>query len=231
MKVILPGDKISDSPVRTENAIVENGKTYATVMGMLDESRGAFIPLESIWYPREGDFAVGIIENSKNNVYTVALESPFRGLILPPPRPRFGGRGRFGDRGRPPMQEERREIMHIGDVVSVFVKEVKREADQVILILDRPKRLFGGKLMEVRSSKVPRIIGKDSTMLRQLEDGTRCTILVGLNGLIWLKGENVPLAQKAIWKIQEEAHVSGLTERITELLAGNDNGNSNNEGR
>ncbi len=216
MKIVLPGDKISDTPVRMENAIVENGKTYATVIGMMDESRGAFIPLESVWYPREGDFIVGIIENSKNNVYTVSMDSPFRGLILPPPRPRFGGRGGRDERfGR---HEERREIMHMGDIVSAFVKEVKREADQIILILDRPRRLTGGKLIEVRPSKVPRIIGKESTMLRQLETGTKCTILVGLNGIVWLNGEDVPLAQKAIAKIQEEAHVGGLTERISELL-------------
>lgn len=223
MEIVLPGDKISDNPVRMENAIVENGKTYATVIGMLDESKGAFIPLESVWYPRQGDFVVGIVENSKNNVHTVQLDSPFRGLILPPPRPRFGGRGRdsrFG--GRP--QEERQEILNVGDVVSAFVRDVKREADQIILILERPKRLFGGKLVEVRPSKVPRIIGKASTMLKQLEDGTKCTILVGLNGIVWIKGDNVPLAQKAINKIQEEAHVSGLTERITELLAGGNGG-------
>lgn len=221
MKIVLPGDKISDSPVRMENAIVEDGKTYATVIGMLDESRGAFVPLESVWYPREGDFVVGIVENAKNNVYTVSLDSPFRGLILPPPRPRFGGRGR--DFGRRPEREPRPEPLHIGDIVSVFVKDVKREADQIILILDRPKRLFGGRLIEVRPSKVPRIIGKASTMLQQLETGTKCTILVGLNGIVWLKGDNVALAQKAITKIQEEAHVSGLTEKVNEMLAQGDN--------
>jgi len=223
MRIVLPGDKISDSPIRMENAIVENGKTYATVIGMFDESKGAFIPLESVWYPRQGDFVIGIVENSKNNVYTIQLDSPFRGLILPPPRPRFGRRrmdDRFGGRQR----EERQEMLHVGDVVSAFVKEVKREADQIILILERHRRLFGGKLIEVRPSKVPRIIGKASTMLKQLEDGTKCTILVGLNGIVWIKGENVPLAQKAIVKIQDEAHISGLTQRISELLASGNGG-------
>jgi exosome complex component RRP4 len=217
MKIVLPGDKISDGPVRMENTIVENGKTYATVIGMLDESKGAFVPLESVWYPRQGDFVIGIVENSKNNVQTVQFDSPFRGLILPPPRPRFGGRGRDDRFGGGP-REERQEVLHIGDVVSAFVKDVKRESDQIILILERPKRLFGGKLVEVRPSKVPRIIGKASTMLKQLEDGTKCTILVGLNGIIWVNGGNVALAQKAITKIQEEAHIGGLTERISELL-------------
>ncbi len=216
MKIVLPGDKISDGPVRMENAIVENGKTYATVIGMLDDSKGTFVPLESVWYPRQGDFVIGIVENSKNNVHTVQLDSPFRGLILPPPRPRFGGRDR--DRGGM-RNEERQEILHVGDVVSSFVRDVRRESDQIILILERPRKLFGGKLVEVRPSKIPRVIGKENTMLRQLEDGTKCTILVGLNGIVWLKGGDAQLAQKAISKIQEEAHISGLTERINEMLA------------
>jgi exosome complex component RRP4 len=218
MKIVLPGDKISDSVLRMENGIVENGKTYATVIGMLDDEKGSFIPLESVWYPRQGDFVIGIVENSKNNVYTINLDSAFRGLILPPPRPRFGGRGRDFDRGGDRM-EERIEPMQVGDIASSFVKEVKREADQIILILERPRKLYGGKLVEVRPSKIPRIIGKANTMLRKLEDGTKCSILVGLNGLVWIKGGDVLLALKAIEKIQEEAHISGLTDRIGTLLA------------
>ena len=49
MRVVFPGDKISDNPDRMENAIVENGKTYATVIGMYHDAKGAFIPLESVW--------------------------------------------------------------------------------------------------------------------------------------------------------------------------------------
>jgi exosome complex component RRP4 len=218
MRIVLPGDKISDGVVRMENAVIEDGKTYATVMGLMDEEKGAFIPLESVWYPREGDFVIGIIENSKNRVSTVMLNSPFRGLILPP-RPSFGrdrgGRGGGYGRGR----EEPQENLEVGDIVSAFVREVKRESDQIIMILERPKKLFGGKMVTVRPSKVPRIIGRANTMLRQLETGTKSTILVGLNGVVWLKGGNVTLALKAIAKIQEEAHVGGLTERITKLLA------------
>lgn len=213
MRTILPGDKISDTPMRTENAIVEGGKTYATVIGMLDEQKGNFIPLETVWYPREGDYVIGTVENSKNRVYTVNLESPFRGLILPPPRPRF--------RDMRHEHTERQEVLEIGDVVSSFVREVKREADQIILILDRPKRLVGGSLIEVRPSKVPRVLGRANTMLTQLQDLTKSTLLVGLNGVVWIKGGNIQLAQKAIAKIQEEAHMSGLTERIKEMLVTN----------
>jgi exosome complex RNA-binding protein Rrp4 len=35
-----------------------------------------------------------------------------------------------------------------------------------------------------------------------------------------LKGEKESLAAKAVLTIEEEAHISGLTDRITELLGG-----------
>jgi exosome complex component RRP4 len=208
MKIILPGDMIADKPVRMENAVVEGGKTYATVIGLLDEEKAAFIPLETVWYPRQGDFVIGIVENAKNNVYTVNFNSPFRGLILPPRRD-------FRSRAPP----ERQEIMNMGDAVSGFIREVKRESDQIITIVERPRRLFGGKMMTVRPSKIPRVIGKTNTMLKQLETGTHSTILVGMNGIVWMKGGNVALAMQAINKIQEEAHVGGLTERIAKMLS------------
>lgn len=210
MRIILPGDKISDSVVSVENAVVENGKTYATVIGMLDDEKGTFIPLEGIWYPRGGDFVIGIVENAKNNVYTVTMNSPFKGLILPPPR--SFGRDRRDDRS------EKQEVLQVGDIVSAFVRDVKKESDQIIMILEGQRKLSEGKVVIVRPSKVPRIVGKTNIMLKLLEDGTKSNILVGTNGVVWLKGGDVPLALKAIDKIQEEAHISGLTERIGTML-------------
>lgn len=198
MKTILPGDMISDKPIRMDNGIIENGKTYAAVMGLLDESSQNFIPLETVWYPKPDEFIVGVVENAKNSVYTINMNSPFRGLII----------ARRGD-----------DSMHIGDMVSASIRDVRRESDQIITILWRERKLFGGKLISVRPSKIPRIIGKANTMIKQIETSTKCQTLVGLNGNIWIKGGNMQLAVKAIMKIQDEAHVSGLTDRIAKMLS------------
>jgi exosome complex component RRP4 len=52
-------------------------------------------------------------------------------------------------------------------------------------------------------------------------DETRCRITVAQNGRIWLAGppDNVALAKYIINKINEEAHTSGLTDRIKEYIA------------
>jgi exosome complex component RRP4 len=54
-----------------------------------------------------------------------------------------------------------------------------------------------------------------------LKQETGCQITVGQNGVILVSGkspEDEQLAVMAIRKIGEEAHTSGLTDRITEMI-------------
>ena len=198
-RIVLPGDKLSDTQLRIENALLEDGKTYATVMGLFDDSKGLFIPLENLWYPKPEDEIIGLVDDSRNGVYMISMNSPFHGLII----------SKYG--AGPDLDP--------GDIVSCVVRSVKRESDKIMLILVRPRKLIGGKTVMIKPSKVPRIIGKANTMLQLLTDKTKCNIVIGMNGIIWLKGGDVPMALSAIRKIQDEAHVSGLTERITQMLS------------
>ena len=58
-------------------------------------------------------------------------------------------------------------------------------------------------------------------MISMIKQETGCQIILGLNGMILVTGKNLEdedLAIKAIRKIEEESHTSGLTDRITQLL-------------
>ena len=89
------------------------------------------------------------------------------------------------------------------------------------------RKLKGGRIIEVDPHKVPRIIGKQGSMVTMIKDATRCNISVGQNGLIWIDGEpmNELLAIQAIRKIESESHLSGLTEKIKEFLEKNNKAN------
>ncbi len=82
------------------------------------------------------------------------------------------------------------------------------------------RKLKTGRIIEVDPNKVPRIIGKQGSMVTMVKDATRCNIMVGQNGLIWIDGEPMGelLAIQAIKKIEQESHLSGLTEKIKEFL-------------
>lgn len=82
------------------------------------------------------------------------------------------------------------------------------------------RKLKGGRIIEVASNKVPRIIGKAGSMVSMIKNATGCNITVGQNGLAWIQGtpEMEFLAIQTIRKIENESHLSGLTDKIKEYL-------------
>jgi exosome complex component RRP4 len=108
-----------------------------------------------------------------------------------------------------------RTTFNVGDIILAEVLEISEVKD---IWLTKPTKLVGGEIIDVSPTKISRVIGKHSSMLNVLKIGTGSSIVVGKNGLIWIKGGNVPKAIDAIQKIVREAHTSGLTERIMSYL-------------
>ena len=82
------------------------------------------------------------------------------------------------------------------------------------------RRLKGGRILQVNTNKVPRIIGKAGSMVSMVKNATDCNIIVGQNGIVWIEGKpkNILVAVDAVNRIERESHISGLTERIKEYL-------------
>ena len=75
--------------------------------------------------------------------------------------------------------------------------------------------------MHVTPTKIPRVIGRKGSMISMIKQETNCQIILGLNGVILVTGKNPvdeELAMRAIKKIEQESHTTGLTDRITQLL-------------
>ena len=68
-------------------------------------------------------------------------------------------------------------------------------------------------------------------MISMIKQETGCHILLGQNGLVLISGkkpEDEQLAVMAIRKIEEESHTSGLTDRVTEMLKKEKEGETEN---
>jgi len=98
------------------------------------------------------------------------------------------------------------------------VDEIKRI--QLTMQDREARRLEGGQLLDIEPMKVPRVIGKEGSMLALIRDMTGCRIYVGQNGRIWLDGEDrdTALAVRAIKIVDERAQAVGLTETVREFL-------------
>ena len=55
-------------------------------------------------------------------------------------------------------------------------------------------------------------------MVEMIKELTGTQIVVGQNGIVWVKGENESIAAEAILLIEQKSHVQGLTDQIKEIL-------------
>ncbi len=193
--IVLPGEMVTETPIRASHTYIEDGKTYSMVLGMYQKEPLSIVPLEGTWVPHIEDTVVGIVSSVKNSVYEVDLKFFGRSLIIG---------GKF-----------ERFSFKLGDIVEATIKDVE---EKKTIILSYPRLLSGGTLVSIKPAKIPRLIGRDNTMIRQISDSTGSTIVVGKNGIVWVNGGDVALATEVILRIQDEAHVSGLTERIKKMM-------------
>ncbi|MCK4319254.1 hypothetical protein KAW38_01645 [Candidatus Micrarchaeota archaeon] len=194
--IILPGEKLWDKEIRINNTFIENGETYAAVVGMKRGDR--FIPLENAYSPKFGDNMIGIVIEEKRQGFNIDINLASRGFIS--------------------ARNTRIQLME-GDFI---YGKIDRVDEFGAVDIGEFKRLSKGRIMEVPPSKVPRIIGKKFSMVDLVEDKTGCQIYVGNNGYIWIgEGKHLPLAIASIEKIIKEAHIPGLTDRITKYLEKN----------
>jgi exosome complex component RRP4 len=191
----LPGEKIAEGRVAAPNTFFREDGTYAAVVGMRDEE-GRYIPLENRYRPVVGEVVVGMVTDVRHAGYEVDLNLPQGGFI--------------------PTRDVRLTLQ-LGDFVICRVKMVNEVGD---VDLGEVRRLPKGKIIEFPSAKVPRLIGRKSSMLNLLKDYTGGDIMVGNNGYVWIsENSDMPLLLKTIKLIERKAHRSGLTDEVANMLA------------
>ena len=193
-KIVLPGDLLFNGVLRIPNTYVEDGKTYAAVVGMLDENN-RFIPLEMQYTPNVGDFVVGIVTESRSSGYTIDLSLPYKGFL---------------------NTKFRHIHLNLGEVISGKIYEIR--SDHTITISDA-RRLPNGKLINFPPAKIPRLIGRKSSMISLIKEGIHGDLVVGNNGYVWVSEHtDIPLFLKIIDYISKHAHRSGLTDAISKMV-------------
>jgi len=111
-----------------------------------------------------------------------------------------------------------------GDIVLTRISEVN--GSKIIdVAMKGPglRKLIGGRIITIVPSKVPRVIGKQGSMINLIKELTDCKIFVGQNGRVWVNGldpKKELIAVEAIRKIDEESSSEGLTDSIKLFIEG-----------
>ncbi len=170
------------------------------------------IPLSGAYYPKKGDKVIGQVVDVGRSAWDIDIKAPLVAFLT------------IADATRSYIElgEDLSRYYGIGDYVYAEVASVSRTMDIRLQMKDRMfKKLSPAMIVEISPVKVPRIIGKKGSMINVLKEETKCSFIVGQNGLVWIKGENREdelLASKAIKFIEKNAHVSGLTDGIKEKI-------------
>ena len=188
----------------------EGDKICSSLTGLvsLRNKKVSVIPLKSKYIPKRGDVVIGEIDDIRFSMWGVNVNSPYSGIL---PSSEVFGR----------EKKDLSKVFKVGDVLFLRVVDVDEVKKVKLGLKGRGMGKFReGILVSITPTKVPRLIGKKGSMINMIKDKTNCKIVVGQNGLVWVKGEKEMeiITQNIINLIESQAHTSGLTDRIREKL-------------
>ncbi len=213
-KIVLPGEVIGDSKNNKSGygTFEEDGKIISKYVGIFKESNDyiSVISLSGIYVPKRQDKVIGIITDVERVGWVVDINSPWQAFL-----PVSEAVDEFVDLKKTDITR----FYDVGDIVYAQVDNVKRGDVKLTMNTPVARKLKGGITLKIPPSKVPRLIGKEGSMINTIKEKTKTIIRVGQNGVVWLSGEEIKKAIKAIKMVDEKSHIIGLTDEITKLLS------------
>ncbi|MDD5111068.1 MAG: KH domain-containing protein [Candidatus Altiarchaeota archaeon] len=229
-EIVSPGQLLGADVRHDMNCYTEGSQVYSLVKGLarIDGESITVIPARGGYTPKADDTVIGIVTDSNSAGWVIDINTAYSCFLRKDetegPR-RDGGRDRRGGGRRgPPMRGRDFRDDHgpheevklaIGDIISAKVLSV----DEVYNAnLTRPWNLSDGMMLSMNPKRIPRLIGKKQSMLSMIKEKTGCKIVTGQNGLGGVKGEQAVLVAEVVQKIELEAEIPGLTDRVSALL-------------
>ena len=209
--LVIPGQILADDEYYPgRGTFKEDGKVCSSLIGLvsLRNKKIRVIPLKSKYVPKKGDVVIGKINDVRFSMWDVDINSPYSGIL-----PAFEVFGRD--------KKELNKVYNVGDVLFLRVVDVDEVKKAKLGLKGRGLGKFkGGIIVDISPTKVPRLIGKKGSMINMIKNKTNCKIVVGQNGLVWVKGDEdmEQLTREIIHTIEAEAHTSGLTNKIKNKL-------------
>src|SRR3989344_417588 len=206
--VVIPGEVIMSGDYLPGEGTEKVGNNIVALRYGLAEEVSKLvkvIPLSGVYHPRRGNVVIGKVNNITFNGWLMDIGSPENAFLSVAEFPRFV------------QKNELDSIMNIGDMAVAKIKDVNRKSVDLTMRLKGLGRIDEGIIVQINPNKVPRVIGKEGSMISLIKEETGCNITVGQNGFIWIKGDSVEkelFAKSAMTFITEKSFLSGLTEEV-----------------
>lgn len=211
-KVVTPGETIisGEEYLPGDGTRREQEEIVASRFGLSDISDKLVrvIPLSGAYSPRRGNVVIGEV-----------IEILFNGWLID-----FGGSGNgflsINECPRFINKDELQDTFDFGDLIVAKIIGVKAKGVDLTVRIRGLGKLERGSVMKINPNKVPRVIGKEGSMVSIIKESSGCDITVGQNGFVWLNAENIEKelkARKIIEYICENSYIEGLTDKVKEF--------------
>lgn len=208
-EVVIPGEVIAEGEDFLPGEGTEkNDKGIIALRYGLKEESGKLvkvIPLSGVYQARRGNVVIGKVEMVTFNGWVINIGTAENAFLTLMEVPKFVNKDAL------------EEVLDIGDMVVAKIWNMNKRGTDLSLKSRGLGKIDEGIIVEVNPNKVPRIIGKEGSMISMIKENTGCNITVGQNGLIWIKGDKVSdelFSRDAIQFICDNSYESGLTEEV-----------------
>ncbi len=215
--IVIPGEALADGLdyLPGDNTYREQDHIYSKVLGLVTIS-GRVLKVTALSGPyvlKIGDKIIGKVIDITMSGWRVDTNTAYSAMLnVKDATTRFIKK-----------EEDLSKIIAIGEYVVVRIINVTSQ-NMIDLSMREPglHKVGGGRLLEINSQKVPRVIGKQGSMVSLIKEKTGCEITIGQNGIVWIKG-NTPegelKAEQAVKLVEQQSHLEGLTERVGKFLS------------
>jgi exosome complex component RRP4 len=215
-KIVVPGEVIvsGEDFLPGEGTRREGSDILANKYG-LSEKVGKVVKIISLsgaFVPRRNNVVLGRIVDYTHNGWLIDIDYAGNSFLSVAEAPRFINKNELDG------------FLAIGDMISAKIWSVSGKSVDLSLKGRGLGKLEGGFVFRINPSRVPRIIGREGSMINLIKEKTGCNITVGQNGWIWIRGENVDDEIKArgvIEFVSDKVYIDGLTEKVEAWFGGN----------
>jgi len=192
----------------------ENDKIIANTIGLVnvDNRLIKLIPLTGYYVPKIGDVVIGNVDNIVFSGWLIDIGLSNSAMIS-----LKEGSTEFIDK-----KADLSKFYDFGDFVAGKIISVTKD-NSVDLTMKGPglMKLSRGRIISITPSKIPRVIGKQGSMISMIKEKTKCRMVVGQNGKIWVQNDDPKSEMKAIEAIrliERDVAKGGLTEEVEKFL-------------
>ena len=195
--ILIPGDSLKKKDI---NSYERENNYYSKYILLLNEDKTT--RLFGYYIPEINDIVIGKVIDVLSNGWIIDINSPYVGKLS------------LKDIGKDPN-----DLYTYGDYI---LCQIIRITKNKLIDLDIKKRekLNDGLILKVDPARIPRLIGKNSSMLNLIKEYLKIDIIIGRNGRIYLNGNinDVSKALDIIRFIINNSYKRGLTEKVKEIL-------------